>query len=779
MNKLVVETATAIDITIDICGILMENGADVSRIESSAKELCDILGIRQTGLLVIPSFITITYIDDNEKKQTASSRHFEKGTNLSKIEGACSLISKIENGSATLQEICIKINELKRDDGDEWCKRVATYIGVASTFTVIFLGPSIMELTWIERFLHVLSAAICSVVIYKTDTVLARAHISDIFTKILSAVLLVITLYASEWLVSLWGIWKLYSIYILMGNIMLIVPGIRFTNGIRDLFSGDVASATIHVVEAVFATVGIVLGVILMQNILSYRFTPLSNSIALIDAPVLYIFISIIITGIGTMCFAMYFRIDIQHIWLSFLAGALTWSVYIVCTKALAIIAENMLWASVFIPNFSASLLATFISEVIAHKKKIPSMIFLFPAIVSLIPGGSLYKALDSVLNTHSMYQTSMITETLYAAGGISCGVLVVAAASRIWLSLIDAVDIKSAKETSQHEHIERCRLSYNEANRLYNIACRHMKQDATKAFAFYSAARDSFEKAIKEIGVFEKTLEYDEAILRYDVYLCAGINLFWMYKCAVKMEMSEIKQKEYLETAMKQYYAAENAATTASAMTESTLEIARKRCVLQNWMAVMKINMARFETSEDEWQKCMREAEQLLESAMASDASYANVYLNTAEVAFTHLAHSLGIKYDYPITCAAPVTDVADLSLFFNMIEDNLQKAMIWNPQMINAYYKMAQLQTYKIFYSTRCLEIDLDHTLELQHEAEKWLMNASMREPKNSGYLFICREYYELTNPSRAIDINRVIKCTDPISAKKWEQRTESCRF
>ena len=47
---------------------------------------------------------------------------------------------------------------------------------------------------------------------------------------------------------------------ILIGNIMLLIPGIELTNGMRDLFSGDILAGLLHIGEAVFLATVIALG---------------------------------------------------------------------------------------------------------------------------------------------------------------------------------------------------------------------------------------------------------------------------------------------------------------------------------------------------------------------------------------------------------------------------------------------------------------------------------------------------------------------------------------
>ena len=48
---------------------------------------------------------------------------------------------------------------------------------------------------------------------------------------------------------------------VIIGNMMPLVPGVAFTNGLRDLINGDLVSGIARVVEAILIAFAIALGV--------------------------------------------------------------------------------------------------------------------------------------------------------------------------------------------------------------------------------------------------------------------------------------------------------------------------------------------------------------------------------------------------------------------------------------------------------------------------------------------------------------------------------------
>ena len=54
---------------------------------------------------------------------------------------------------------------------------------------------------------------------------------------------------------------------VVIGNIMLLIPGVELTNGMRDLFSGDVLAGLLHIGEAVFLATIIALGAVFILSL--------------------------------------------------------------------------------------------------------------------------------------------------------------------------------------------------------------------------------------------------------------------------------------------------------------------------------------------------------------------------------------------------------------------------------------------------------------------------------------------------------------------------------
>ena len=756
-----VDSITGIDIIVEISRVLMENGVGISQIESYIHDLCDSFKVKEIDVFAIPQFMSITYRDEKNNNKTISVKCDGITTNLSNIESVCALIQRIKGEEEVqLYSIYEELNRMRSKTNKKGCPRILAYIGVASVFTFIFMGVGITRIKFFEGLALFLSSIACAVVIYGGDRVLSHAKVSDMFSKLFSSVLLMSVVCGADYICTQLGI-SLYTSYILLGSIMLIVPGVKFTNGMRDMFSGNIVSAIIQVSEAVLSTIGIAVGIIMIQKITKCTIT--TTSVLPIQVGVWYDVYSILLTGIGTMFFSMYFQLDTRHLILSFLAGVLTWIFYL---GGQWFVAQGNFGinAAVFIPNFSAAIFATWFSEEIARSRKWPSMIVLFPAIVSLVPGGSLYNVMYAVFSETVSYAD--IVQMLYTAAGLCLGILAMASVTRLGMGFVDLIDIKSAEHVKGSEQQIEVKEYLRKATKLYNVARRNLQKNPEIAFDFYCAADSNYQKAIDDLGCCDIPT-------RNSIYTEAGINAFWQYQCMVRMNRKEEDQKEYLKIAKTRY---QNAYDALSDLKNSA-DYERKKCILLNWMAVMEINEARHEEDIETRKNHLGNARRRLQNALLSNPRYDKAYLNTAEVCLIEAANMMGIEYDAPIYNVVPPTDIdkEGVKKLFEEIEVYLKKVIAWNPQMPNGYYKMAQLQTYRMFYSLKIEPIFYIDALKA--EAEKWFLSAAKEDKANLGYLFTYREYLELVDIEMAEEINAIISCTNPEAANKWKEVIRKC--
>ncbi len=130
------------------------------------------------------------------------------------------------------------------------------------------------------------------------------------------------------------------------------------------------------------------------------------------------IIIQIAMAFIGSIGFAIFFKMKGRQIWLAGIGGAATWIVYLIA---------QIQFERYFVPNLLASIFVGIYAEIMARMNKAPATIFLTAAAVPLIPGGSLYYTMAGLVNNNRELFSQSGIKTITIALAISLGLVVVA----------------------------------------------------------------------------------------------------------------------------------------------------------------------------------------------------------------------------------------------------------------------------------------------------------------------------------------------------------------
>lgn len=126
--------------------------------------------------------------------------------------------------------------------------------------------------------------------------------------------------------------------------------------------------------------------------------------------------LQIAMAGIGTLGFSIYFRVRERNVIASTAAGVLGWAIYLIIFHF-----TNQL----FLANFIASFLVYIYSEIMARVLKTPSNIFLIPGIIPLLPGGTLYYTMYSIVKGNTDVMIEQGIKTAVITFGIAAGIVV------------------------------------------------------------------------------------------------------------------------------------------------------------------------------------------------------------------------------------------------------------------------------------------------------------------------------------------------------------------
>lgn len=125
----------------------------------------------------------------------------------------------------------------------------------------------------------------------------------------------------------------------------------------------------------------------------------------------------LVIVFFGSMSFALLFHLRAKLLPWAALGGLLCWGCYLVSCRYIG---------GVFFPCLLASAFAELYAEVQARVLRAPSTLFYIPAVIPLVPGGSLFQTMSAVARNDWAEASAYGTTTGISALAISIGMSLV-----------------------------------------------------------------------------------------------------------------------------------------------------------------------------------------------------------------------------------------------------------------------------------------------------------------------------------------------------------------
>jgi uncharacterized membrane protein YjjP (DUF1212 family) len=230
--------------------IVLESGGETSRAEEIATIICK-SGGRDAEAIVLPTGAFLTVKDCEGKKVSAAARIKVRGVNLYKVERANAYSRSFSAGKITLSELYESLLKLRSCVLYTKAAVILASGLSAALFTLLF--ESVLNLTCLFDMLVSFGVTALSQWVGLSSRL--KNSYQFTVTFISSFIIALGTLVA----VHFSGIGNFDCIII--GSIMPLLPGLSFTNAIRDTVMGDLISGTVRVVETLLIAIGIAGGV--------------------------------------------------------------------------------------------------------------------------------------------------------------------------------------------------------------------------------------------------------------------------------------------------------------------------------------------------------------------------------------------------------------------------------------------------------------------------------------------------------------------------------------
>ena len=235
---------------------MLVNGAEVNRVEDTLVRLGAAYGAAQMHVFVITSSMIITMVLPDGDEITQTRRILGAGgTDFKKVEALNALSRRCCSQPLPIAELASEIGRLKRAAPDP--KYLCLGSALAAGSFAVFYGGGLKD---------GILAALFGLLIYAMQDCIAPFCMNKVIFNLLAAFLSGIGICLCGRIAPGLQVDK-----IMIGDIMLLIPGIAMTNAIRDILIGDTIAGLMRLIESLLWACALACGFMLAMSIVGVR----------------------------------------------------------------------------------------------------------------------------------------------------------------------------------------------------------------------------------------------------------------------------------------------------------------------------------------------------------------------------------------------------------------------------------------------------------------------------------------------------------------------------
>lgn len=229
----------------DVGHFLLENGAEIYRVEESIQHILYAYGVKHVDVFAITSYIAVTITTHEDKCYTRLRRILVRGTNYTIVNQLNNLCREICQNKPSMDEIHQKLKQIRQSKRYSYWQMVGAYAAVAASFAMFFGG------TVRDAVIAGISGAILRIVVQYLERFQTNAFFINLVNSAMVTFIAIMTVH-----------FQLGDNVdkIIIATLMNLVPGVAITNAIRDFIAGDLLAGTVRGVEALMIALALALG---------------------------------------------------------------------------------------------------------------------------------------------------------------------------------------------------------------------------------------------------------------------------------------------------------------------------------------------------------------------------------------------------------------------------------------------------------------------------------------------------------------------------------------
>ena len=346
--------------------ILLENGAEISRVEDTMERISSHYGVHTGHFFVLSNGIFTT----SSSNKYANVEFIPiRGIQLSKVVEVNRLSYRIAADKVSLTQARAELDAIRDEPmKPAWEQIVGSAFGAAG-FCAVFGGG----------FMDCAAAFVVGTLLYLFLLFISSRYLSKIVGGICNSLVATLLCLASYRL----GFGSSLS-NIIIGAIMPLIPGVPFVNGVRDLADSDSIAGTTRLTDAMLGFFCIALGVgtsFVLDGSIFHGMIELKG--VTVNAETAGLGWQTLAAFIGTFAFAILFGVPRQQYATCGIIGAIGWAAFLIMTRAGI--------AGTMVSITFSTVLICLMSRMVAVWDKCPSTVYLLCGIFPLVPGAGIF----------------------------------------------------------------------------------------------------------------------------------------------------------------------------------------------------------------------------------------------------------------------------------------------------------------------------------------------------------------------------------------------------
>ena len=398
-ERLLLEAATTLGYR------LAMSGAETFRVEETILRVLKTYGY-QAEAFAIPNCLTVSIITASGDPMTRMRRIGPHGNDLDAVEQYSNLSRAICNRRPDPEELPAWLEHVRKMERSYTLPvQIVGFFLSAFGFCFTFGGT----------FADALGAGISGLIILAVDRFMDRLNSTQFFRTIIAAFCMAFFTYFIHSLELVQN-----ADATIIGTLMILVPGLLFTNAMRDVMYGDTNSGLNRLVLVLLIAVAIALGTAAALRLSTHLWgAPVSTALADYGKVML-------IAGcfVGCIGFSIYYNIHGPGILVCTVGGVLTWVTYLLVLD---------LGVGIIYANFIGGLVASVYAEIMARIRHFPAISYLVVSLFPLLPGAGIYYTMAFAVQNEMTRFAAKGYQTAAVAAALALGILLVSTAFRIW----------------------------------------------------------------------------------------------------------------------------------------------------------------------------------------------------------------------------------------------------------------------------------------------------------------------------------------------------------